>query len=211
MKKLHIVRIAYILTGLLLAFVINALSPCDILERFKNPDHARQASSFYEETTLLYTVENEDRYVDFLIDEEGYLLVVTIKRSRTLTGLRYEANQGRGYDIESNAETFTSRLTETGETPWQNSVFFNKQRYAPVYWTLLDASCEIAETDVVSQTITLGDKTYNFCVESYLTGDGTDVYEAVESWKVGDVVDLEGFLYWYNAAQPHITSVKAAQ
>ena len=59
--------------------------------------------------------------------------------------------------------------------------------------------------------VSLGDKTYNFCVESYLTGDGTDVYEAVESWKVGDVVDLEGFLYWYNAAQPHITSVVAAQ
>ena len=59
--------------------------------------------------------------------------------------------------------------------------------------------------------VSLGDKTYNFCVESYLTGDGTDVYEAVESWKVGDVVDLEGFLYWYNAAQPHITAVAAAQ
>ena len=59
--------------------------------------------------------------------------------------------------------------------------------------------------------VTVGEQTYNFCVESYLTGDGSEVYEAVESWKVGDVVDLEGFLYWYNAAQPHITSVSAAQ
>ena len=59
--------------------------------------------------------------------------------------------------------------------------------------------------------VTVGEQTYNFCVESYLTGDGSEVYEAVESWKVGDVVDLEGFLYWYNAAQPHITSVVAAQ
>ena len=59
--------------------------------------------------------------------------------------------------------------------------------------------------------VTIGEQTYNFCVESYLTGDGSEVYEAVESWKVGDVVDLEGFLYWYNAAQPHITAVVAAQ
>ena len=59
--------------------------------------------------------------------------------------------------------------------------------------------------------VSLGDKTYTFCVESYLTGDGTDVYEAVEALKVGDVIDMEGFLYWYNSAQPHITSVTAAQ
>ncbi len=54
-------------------------------------------------------------------------------------------------------------------------------------------------------------KTYDFCVEFYLCGKDTDVYKAVEALKVGDVVDMEGFLYWYNGANPHITSVKAAQ
>lgn len=49
--------------------------------------------------------------------------------------------------------------------------------------------------------------TYTFCVESYLCGKDTDVYKAVQNLKVGDVVDLEGFLYWYNGANPHITSV----
>lgn len=58
--------------------------------------------------------------------------------------------------------------------------------------------------------VSINDKTYTFCVESYLTGDGTDVYEAVEALKVGDVIDMEGFLYWYNSAQPHITSVSPA-
>ena len=58
--------------------------------------------------------------------------------------------------------------------------------------------------------VSLNDKTYTFCVESYLTGDGTDVYEAVQSWKVGDVVDLEGYLYWYEGAQPHIVAVTPA-
>ena len=51
---------------------------------------------------------------------------------------------------------------------------------------------------------------YNMCVESYLTGDGTAVYDAVEALNIGDVVDLEGFLYWYDGVNPHITScVKA--
>ena len=52
--------------------------------------------------------------------------------------------------------------------------------------------------------------TYDFCVEFYLCGKDTEVYKAVEALKVGDVVDMEGFLYWYNGANPHITSVKAA-
>ena len=58
--------------------------------------------------------------------------------------------------------------------------------------------------------VSINDATYTFCVESYLTGDGTDVYEAVEALKVGDVLDMEGFLYWYEGVQPHITSVTAA-
>ena len=54
-------------------------------------------------------------------------------------------------------------------------------------------------------------QTYNFTVESYLCGPETDVYQAVKALNIGDVIDLEGFLYWYEGANPHITSVKAAQ
>ena len=49
--------------------------------------------------------------------------------------------------------------------------------------------------------------TYEFCVEFYLTGSDTEVYKAVEGLNVGDTVDLTGFLYWYNGANPHITEV----
>lgn len=50
-------------------------------------------------------------------------------------------------------------------------------------------------------------KTYSFCVERYLTGPDTDVYKAFATLKAGDVVDIEGFLYWYDSANTHITSV----
>ena len=59
--------------------------------------------------------------------------------------------------------------------------------------------------------VELNGTVYNFCVESYLCGADTDVYKAVEGLKVGDKIDVEGFLYWYNGANPHITSVKAAE
>ena len=54
-------------------------------------------------------------------------------------------------------------------------------------------------------------QTYSFTVESYLCDSSTDVYKAVKELKIGDVIDLEGFLYWYEGVNPHITSVKAAQ
>lgn len=55
--------------------------------------------------------------------------------------------------------------------------------------------------------VSLNGETYNFCVESYLCDENTEVYQAVENLKVGDVVDLEGFLYWYEGINPHITKV----
>ena len=44
-------------------------------------------------------------------------------------------------------------------------------------------------------------------VESYLCGKDTDVYKAVKELKVGDKIDIEGFLYWYEGAQPHVVNV----
>ena len=52
---------------------------------------------------------------------------------------------------------------------------------------------------------------YSFTVESYLCGEGTEVYDAVTKLHIGDKIDLEGFLYWYNGANPHVISVKAAE
>ena len=55
--------------------------------------------------------------------------------------------------------------------------------------------------------VKLGETVYTFTVESYLCGADTDVYKAVEGLKVGDTIDVEGFLYWYEGVNPHITSV----
>ena len=67
-----------------------------------------------------------------------------------------------------------------------------------------------SEGDDLYFNVSLNDTIYTFVVESYLCGPGSDVYEAVKALNVGDVVDMEGFLYWYNGANPHITSVVKA-
>ena len=59
--------------------------------------------------------------------------------------------------------------------------------------------------------VAIGEDVYTFTVESYLCDNTTDVYAAVEALQVGDVIDMEGFLYWYNGANPHITAVTKAE
>ena len=65
--------------------------------------------------------------------------------------------------------------------------------------------------DDIYVTLTKGDADYSFCVERYLTGPETEVYAAVGALQAGDVVDVTGFVYWYNGINTHITAVAAAQ
>ena len=51
---------------------------------------------------------------------------------------------------------------------------------------------------------------YSFCVERYLTDPETAVYKAFADLAAGDVVDIEGFLYWYQGVNTHITAVSKA-
>ncbi|MBE6589167.1 MAG: hypothetical protein E7643_03225 [Ruminococcaceae bacterium] len=52
-----------------------------------------------------------------------------------------------------------------------------------------------------------GDASYSFCVERYLTDPDTQVYKDVSALKAGDVIDVEGFLYWWKGPNTHITAV----
>lgn len=65
--------------------------------------------------------------------------------------------------------------------------------------------------DDIYVTVKQGENTFDFCVERYLTGPDTEVYAAFADLKAGDVVDITGFVYWYNGVNTHITAVAKAQ
>ena len=67
------------------------------------------------------------------------------------------------------------------------------------------------EGDDLYFNVSLNGNTYTFTVESYLCDSSTDVYKAVQGLNIGDKIDMEGFLYWYEGVNPHITSVKTAE
>lgn len=64
-----------------------------------------------------------------------------------------------------------------------------------------------AQGDDLYFNVSANGATYTFTVESYLCDKDSDAYKAVEALQIGDKIDIEGFLYWYEGAQPHVTSV----
>ena len=61
--------------------------------------------------------------------------------------------------------------------------------------------------DDIYVTLSKDGASYDFCLEYYLNGSDEEFYNLVSGLEAGSVVDVEGFLYWYEGANPHITKV----
>ncbi len=83
-----------------------------------------------------------------------------------------------------------------------------QNRYVSVYGATLTKVEYKGEGDDIYVTVTVEDQEFNFCVESYLTGEDTDVYKAFGELEIGTVINLKGFMYWYEGPNMHITSVE---
>ncbi|MCC8162002.1 MAG: hypothetical protein LIO86_02250 [Lachnospiraceae bacterium] len=59
--------------------------------------------------------------------------------------------------------------------------------------------------------VSLDGETYTFMVASSLCDEDSEVYQAVTAFETGDVIDMEGFLYWSDGALPQITSVTVSE
>ncbi len=68
-----------------------------------------------------------------------------------------------------------------------------------------------SEGEDIYFNVQIGENTYTLALEKYLTGNGTDVYEAAEALKIGDTINVEGFLYWWNGPQVHVTGITVAK
>ena len=68
-----------------------------------------------------------------------------------------------------------------------------------------------SEGDDLYFNVSLDGETYSFLIESYLCDSSSDVYKAAQALEIGDVIDMEGFLYWYEGVNPHITSITVVE
>ena len=65
--------------------------------------------------------------------------------------------------------------------------------------------------DDIYLTLGYNGASYEFCVEVYLTGVDSDVYTTVGTLNAVDFVNVEGFLYWYEGVNTHITGIALAE
>ena len=53
----------------------------------------------------------------------------------------------------------------------------------------------------------IADEHFTVVVESDEIAEGSDTYKAATELNIGDVIDIEGFMYWYNGPQVHIHKI----
>ncbi len=95
----------------------------------------------------------------------------------------------------------------TAELGKDTLIDYQNQKAAFKGLTVVSVAYQNEDSGDIYLTVSKDGAEYSFCVESYLTGEDTDVYKAVGALAAGDTVDVEGFLYWYKGVNTHITAV----
>ena len=148
----------------------------------------------------------------FKSEWSGEVELTDISNFQILEGEPYIAEPVDVTDLlgtEALAEKMNQKVAFKGMTVEPSTIEGDDTQYAFLYnW---DGSGAAGANNDLYFNVSKNGATYTFTVESYLTAEGSDVYEAVKALNIGDVVDLEGFLYWYNGANPHITAVTPAK
>ena len=117
-----------------------------------------------------------------------------------ITDATFEAAEGDAVIVE--AVDLTDKLDAEDLIDYQNV----KATFTEM--TVKEISFKDSESDKdIYVTLTKGEKEYGFCVENYLCGPDTEVYKTVAALEAGDVIDVTGFVYWYEGINTHITEV----
>ena len=175
--------------------------------------YVQAKQSWWDNKATIYTQNEEGAYFiyEMAISEEDYnklvpgtkMLVKGYKAEWAgeveIVDATYEILEG---EYIAPAKTMTSLLGTENLINYQNQLAaFNSVTIEKVEYKNGEPG------DDIYVTISYEGNSYDFCVERYLTGPETEVYQTVGTLNVGDVVDIEGFLYWYNGVNTHITKV----
>ncbi len=113
------------------------------------------------------------------------------------------------FDFVEGADTYIAEAVDVTALLGTDELINHQNQYVAFKGMTIDAiEYKNGEPgDDVYLTVSKDGATYSFCLEIYLTGADTEVYQTVATLTPGMVCDMEGFLYWYQGANPHITSI----
>ena len=143
-------------------------------------------SEWYGETEIIdakYQIENDAVYVADPIDVTDLLGTDELVKKRNMrVSFKGMTVEAAGKDEAGNDVPFLYKWDGSGERG--DDVYFNLSHEG---------------------------KTFTFTIRRYLTDKDSDAYQAAEALKIGQTVDLEGFLYWYDGPNPHIYSIQLSE
>ncbi len=192
--------------------------------------YVQAKQSWWEDKATVYTQDKDGAYFvyNMVCSEEDYAKLtpgtkIKVTGYKTEWSGEVEIAEGATFEIEEGnyiapAEDVTSLLGTDDLIKHQNkfvtfkgmTVEATKDADGNDAAFLYNWDGSGQEGDDLYFNVSLNGETYTFTVESYLCDSSTDVYKAVQGLKIGDKIDMEGFLYWYEGVNPHITSVTAA-
>lgn len=192
------------------------------------------AAELDSEVTVSFTVQAtqswwDDQIVVYGQDKDGgylvYNMVCTKEDAAKLVGSvikvtgykaefegEIELAEGATFEFVEGAEPFTAEAVDlTDKMASDDLINYQNQKAAFKGLTVKAISFKNDGGDDIYLTLTKDDQDYNFCVERYLTDPETEVYKTAAALQAGDVIDVEGFVYWYQGMNPHITAIAVAE
>ena len=172
--------------------------------------------SWWDNKATVYAQDEDGAYFlyEMACSEEDYALLEVGTKIR-VTGFKAEW-AGEVEIIDSTFEILDGNYIAqpVDATAWLGTDELIKHQNQLVYFTGMtveEITFKNDGGDDIYVKLSKDGNTYDFCVEYYLTGEDTDVYKAVSELTAGDVIDVTGFLYWYEGVNTHITAISVAQ
>ena len=189
--------------------------------------YVQAKQSWWEDKATLYTQDQDGAYFIYnaACSEEDYAKLVPgtkIKVTGYKTEWSGEVEIAEGATFEIEEGSYIAPVTDVTDLLGTDDLINYQNQFVAFKGMTVEASQDATDNDVAFLynydgsgedgndlyfNVSLNGQTYTFTVESYLCDNTTDVYNAVKNLKIGDTVDMEGFLYWYEGVNPHITSV----
>ena len=190
--------------------------------------YVQAKQSWWEDKATLYTQDQDGAYFIYnsVCSEEDYAKLVPgtkIKVTGYKTEWSGEVEIAEGATFEIEEGSYIAPVTDVTDLLGTDDLINYQNQFVAFKGMTVEVAGQDADGNDVAFlyncdgsgedgndlyfNVSLNGQTYTFTVESYLCDNTTDVYNAVKNLKIGDTVDMEGFLYWYEGVNPHITSV----
>lgn len=192
--------------------------------------YVQAKQSWWEDKATVYTQDKDGAYFlyDMACSEEDYEKLVPGTKIK-VTGYKSEWSgeveiTDATFEIEDGE--YIAPVTDVTDLLSSDELIDYQNQYVSFKGMTVEASTDAdgneaaylysydgsgSEGDDLYFNVSKDGSTYTFVVESYLCDKDSDVYKAVQALNIGDTVDMEGYLYWYEGVNPHIISVTAAE